>query len=73
MGLRCGSYSACHWTPSAKPGAIGDPDRLDGAVLRHTLDDDPLAGLKDALAVKRVDADGLAAEQHSQRLHRERD
>src|SRR5207302_6341915 len=46
-----------------KARRIGNPDRLDGAVLRHALDHHPLAGFEDALAVKRVDADGLAAEQ----------
>src|SRR5262245_33109691 len=40
---------------------VGDPDRLDGAVLRHAFDDDPLAGLEDALAVERVHADRFAA------------
>ena len=45
-----------------KAGRVGDPDRLDGAVLRHALDHDALAGFEDALAVQRIDADGLAAE-----------
>ena len=46
-----------------KARRIGDADRLDGAVLRHALDHDALAGLVDALAVQRVHADGLAAEE----------
>src|SRR3990170_9047721 len=41
---------------------VGDADRLDGAVFRHTLDDDARAGLENALTVKRVYADGVAAE-----------
>src|SRR5262245_58553412 len=42
---------------------VGDADRLDGAVLRHALDDDARTGLENALAVQRVDADGVAAEE----------
>ncbi len=63
MGLLCRSYSACHWTPSAKRGRVGDADRLDRAVLGDALDDDALARLEDALAVQRVHADRIAAEQ----------
>ena len=50
-----------------KAGRIRDPDRLDGAVLRHALDHHPLAGLEDALAVQRVDADFLASEDFRKR------
>src|ERR1700733_14778095 len=45
-----------------KARGIRDADRLDGAVFRHALDDDALAGLQDALPVQRIDLDGLAAE-----------
>src|SRR5258708_3963819 len=41
---------------------VGDADRLDRAVFGDTLDDDPLAGLENALAVQRIHADRLAAE-----------
>src|SRR3977135_1666136 len=43
--------------------SVGDADRLDRAVLCHALDDDPLAGLEDALAVQRIHADRLASEE----------
>ena len=46
-----------------KARRASDPDGFDGAVLRHALDDDPLARFQDALTVQRIDADGLAAEQ----------
>src|ERR1700719_1606590 len=46
-----------------KAWGVGDPDCLDRAVLRHALHDDPLARLKHALAVQRIDADHLAPEQ----------
>ena len=42
---------------------IRNPDRLDRAVLGDPLDHHPFAGLQDALAVKRIDADGLAPQQ----------
>ena len=53
-----------------KARRVGDADRLDGAVFRNALDHDALAGLEDALAVQRVDADGLAAEQCRERAAR---
>src|SRR5580693_8266335 len=40
---------------------VGDADRLDRAVFRHALDDDPFAELEDALAVQRIHADHIAA------------
>src|SRR5260370_37661703 len=46
-----------------KARRVGDADGLDRAVLRHALDDNPLAGLEDALTVQRVDADGLLTEE----------
>src|SRR5215469_1416891 len=46
-----------------KTRRIGDADRLDGAVFRDALDHDALAWLEDALAVQRIDADGLLAQQ----------
>ena len=55
-----------------KARRVRNPDRLDGAVLRHALDHDPLARLEDALAVQRVDADGLAAEESARTRRRER-
>src|SRR5260370_1541683 len=42
---------------------VGNPDRLDRAVFRDALDDDPLARFQDALTMKRIDTDGLATEQ----------
>ena len=53
-----------------KARRIGNPDRLDGAVFRHALDDDPLARFEDALAVQRIHADGLAAEEPGERAVR---
>ena len=46
-----------------KARRVGDADRLDRAVFRHALDDDALAGLENALAMQRVHADGLPAEE----------
>src|SRR5487761_2249625 len=46
-----------------KARRIGNADRLDGAVFRHPLDHDALARLENALAVQRVQANGLLAEQ----------
>src|SRR5256885_1052427 len=46
-----------------KAWRVGDPDRLDGAVFRHALDDDPLAGLENSLTVQGVYADRLPAEE----------
>src|SRR5262245_61470935 len=45
-----------------KARRVGDADRLDGAVLRHALDDNAGARLEDALTMERVDAYHLAAE-----------
>ena len=45
--------------PQRKARGIGDANGLDGAVLRHPLHDDALAGLEDALAVQRVYPDAL--------------
>src|SRR5258705_7069166 len=42
---------------------VGNPDRLDRAILRHALDDHPFPRLEDALTVQRIDAYGLATEQ----------
>src|SRR5438876_7263763 len=41
---------------------IGDPDRLDGAVLGDALDDNAPAGFENALPVQRIDLDFIAAE-----------
>src|SRR5256885_10788274 len=46
-----------------KARRVGNPDRFDGAVFRDALDHDALAGLENALAVQRIDADGFATEQ----------
>ena len=35
-----------------KARRVGDSDRLDSAVFRHAFDDDPLAELENALAMK---------------------
>src|SRR5258708_28194907 len=45
-----------------KARCFRNPYRLDGAVFGDPFDDDPLAWFEDALAVQRIDADGLAAE-----------
>src|SRR5215218_2717336 len=42
---------------------IRDPDRLDGAVLGDALYHDSFAGFENALAVQRIDANGLATQQ----------
>src|ERR1700722_19976533 len=42
---------------------LGNPDRLDRAVLRKPPPHAPFAGIEDALTVQRVDADRVAAEQ----------
>src|SRR5258708_20962591 len=44
-----------------KARCFRNPYRLDGAVFGDPFDDDPLAWFEDALAVQRIDADGLAA------------
>src|SRR3954471_1243447 len=49
-----------------KARCIRDPDRLDGAVLGRTLDDDAFARLENALSVERIDPDGLAPEQRGE-------
>src|SRR5215472_5102322 len=46
-----------------KARRVGDADRLDRIVLGNTLDHDALARLQDALAVQRINPDGVAAEQ----------
>src|SRR5947209_13906529 len=46
-----------------KARRIGDADRLDRVVLGYAFDDDALARLENALAVQRIDADALGAQQ----------
>jgi hypothetical protein len=46
--------------PERKARRVGDPDRLDGAILGHALNHDAPARFENALTVQRVDADGLA-------------
>src|SRR5262249_19531747 len=46
-----------------KARGLGDPDRLDRAVIRHAFDDDALAGFENALAVQRIDANAFGAEE----------
>src|SRR6202035_2836156 len=46
-----------------KARRIRNGDGLDGFVLGDAPEDDALAGLEDALAVQRIDPDGLGAEQ----------
>src|SRR5450432_430437 len=46
-----------------KTRCVGNPNRFDRSVFRHALDDNPFARFEDALTVKRIDANGLAAEQ----------
>ena len=41
---------------------FGDPDRLNGAVIRHAFDDDALARFEDALAVQRIDPDAFGTQ-----------
>src|SRR5258708_19119158 len=43
-----------------KARGVGNPDRLDRAVLGHALDDDARSGFEDALTMQRVDAERLA-------------
>src|SRR5258708_16957093 len=45
-----------------KARCFRNPYRLDGAVFGDPFDHDPPARFEDALAVQRIDADGLAAE-----------
>src|SRR5436305_4411617 len=45
-----------------KAGRVGNPDRLDGAVLGQPFYDDPLARFENTLAVQRINPDCLAAE-----------
>ena len=63
MGLCCGSYSACHCTPSAKPGAsaIRIASIVPSSATPSTTT--RFARFEDALTVQRIDADGLATEQ----------
>ena len=57
-----------------KSRRIGNADRLDRAVFGDALDNDPLAGLEDALTMQRIDPDGLAAEKPCEgAIRRERD
>src|SRR6516162_2396959 len=46
-----------------KTRRLGNADRLNGAVIGHALDDDAFAGLEDALAVQRIDANAFGTEQ----------
>src|SRR5439155_23076263 len=46
-----------------KARRVGNPDRLDRAVLRNALDDHPFPRFENALTVQRIDADRLATEQ----------
>lgn len=42
-----------------KPRRVGNTDRFDCAVFRHTLDHDALAGVENPLAMKRIHADNI--------------
>src|SRR6185437_3788763 len=46
--------------PQRKARGVGDADGLDGAILRHSLHDNALAELEDALPMQRVHPDAFA-------------